>query len=292
MRGCFLLPSKPVDLLHTRCVDPDPIMRRCFSCLPPTLAILLLLVAVARAQQTAPGKVAERGWGDSWTSAVTDEQRKNQEFVSRCQALAKTGNYQSVLETCNSAIQQQPEFFTAYFVRGSAYAKLKKYDLAIADYDRAKDLAARKNRPLVESAVLNLRGETNKRRNDYRAAANDLRAAVNLDQTNSEALNNLAWLLATAPDATFRNGREAVRLAKKALATATNAQSPGVEDTLAAAYAEANEFPRAVETEKHALAQAHQKIKDVARLETLDREANKRLLLYEQRQPFRALESP
>jgi Flp pilus assembly protein TadD len=60
-----------------------------------------------------------------------------------------------------------------------------------------------------------------------------------------EALNNLAWLLATAADPTVRNGAEAVRFAEHACRITGGAQ-PQQLGTVAAAYAEAGRFPEAV----------------------------------------------
>lgn len=68
-------------------------------------------------------------------------------------------------------------------------------------------------------------------------------------------LNDLAWLLATHPDATVRNGSEAVRAAEHACAM-TNHKSPALLNTLAAAYAEAGRFPDAIHTAEEALALA------------------------------------
>lgn len=67
------------------------------------------------------------------------------------------------------------------------------------------------------------------------------RAALRQNPGEFEALNNLAWVLATHPSAQVRNGSEAVELAQRAC-------SPGCPDpvsaldTLAAAYAEAGRF--------------------------------------------------
>ena len=71
------------------------------------------------------------------------------------------------------------------------------------------------------------------------------------------ALNNLAWVLATDPDAKNRNGTEAVRLAERACAL-TDYQIPVLMGTLAAAYAEAGSFKEAIATAQKAreLAQA------------------------------------
>jgi hypothetical protein len=69
------------------------------------------------------------------------------------------------------------------------------------------------------------------------------------------ALNNLAWLLATSPDATVRNGPEAVQCAEKACRL-TRYCVPRLVGTLAAAYAETGRFPEAVATARKACARA------------------------------------
>jgi tetratricopeptide (TPR) repeat protein len=69
------------------------------------------------------------------------------------------------------------------------------------------------------------------------------------------ALNNLAWTLATASEASLRDGNEAVRLAQKACELTQN-QQPPILGTLAAAYAEAGRFSDAVNTAERAIALA------------------------------------
>lgn len=68
-----------------------------------------------------------------------------------------------------------------------------------------------------------------------------------LDPDNPEALNNLAWLLTSAPDAALRDGRRAVTLAQRACEL-TKQQSPLLLGTLAAAYAETGDFAQAIAT--------------------------------------------
>jgi len=77
--------------------------------------------------------------------------------------------------------------------------------------------------------------------------------AVRLSPDWPPALNGLAWLLATCPDATVRNGPEAVRLAEHACAV-TGRENPELLDTLAAAYAEARRFPEAINAAQEAIA--------------------------------------
>jgi tetratricopeptide (TPR) repeat protein len=68
-------------------------------------------------------------------------------------------------------------------------------------------------------------------------------------------LDELAWLLATYPDSNARDGAEAVRLAERACAL-TDRRVPALLATLAAAYAEAGDFSRAVASSEEALSDA------------------------------------
>jgi hypothetical protein len=68
-------------------------------------------------------------------------------------------------------------------------------------------------------------------------------------------LDELAWLLATYPDSNRRDGAEAVRLAERACGI-TERRVPAFLATLAAAYAEAGDFPRSVTTSEEALSKA------------------------------------
>ena len=86
----------------------------------------------------------------------------------------------------------------------------------------------------------------------YADALATWREALRLDTSSIPVLNNLARLLAACPEAGFRNGAEAVKLAEQA-AQLPGGEAPDVLDTLAAAYAEAGRFPEAVATARRAL---------------------------------------
>src|SRR5208283_4638253 len=75
---------------------------------------------------------------------------------------------------------------------------------------------------------------------------------------NALTLNDTAWLLATSRDAALRNGPEAVALAEHAVQV-TRGREPAVMGTLAAAYAEAGEFDKAVFVEHKAAELASQR---------------------------------
>jgi eukaryotic-like serine/threonine-protein kinase len=67
-----------------------------------------------------------------------------------------------------------------------------------------------------------------------------------------EVINQLAWMLATSDSATIRNGTNAVQLAETAVA-ATSRKNWGFLDTLAAAYAETQQFDKALGAEREAI---------------------------------------
>jgi tetratricopeptide (TPR) repeat protein len=71
--------------------------------------------------------------------------------------------------------------------------------------------------------------------------------ALRLKPDLADALNNLAWIRAAHPQAEFRDGAEAVRLAERACEL-TKYEMPLYMGTLAAAYAEAGRFDEAVAT--------------------------------------------
>ena len=72
-------------------------------------------------------------------------------------------------------------------------------------------------------------------------------AALKAKPDYPDACNNLAWLRATSPEASIRNGKEAVVLARRAVRLSAS-QSPNFLATLAAAYAEVGRFCEAVTT--------------------------------------------
>ncbi len=94
-------------------------------------------------------------------------------------------------------------------------------------------------------------------------------------------LYNVAWWLATCPDAKVRNGREAIKVAES-LCQATDWNNAQALDTLGAAYAEAGQFGRATKMASRALALA----KSRAEGAKLAREIDRRLGLYAASKPY------
>jgi spermidine synthase len=112
-------------------------------------------------------------------------------------------------------------------------------------------------------------------------ALGEWRRAVELDPNHAASLNRAALVLAASPDASLRNGAEAVALAERAVAL-SGGRDPAFLDTLAAAYAEAGRFPEAAQTARRALDLANQQ-----RDSQLAQALSGRIALYEARTPFR-----
>ena len=107
------------------------------------------------------------------------------------------------------------------------------------------------------------------------------REGLRLDANYLPLLSQMAWLLATSPQGSVRNGNEAVELARRAVQL-SEGQDPVVLDTLGAAYAEAGRFADALDTARRALDLATQQ-----NIGPLARTLRDRITLYEARIPYR-----
>jgi tetratricopeptide (TPR) repeat protein len=131
--------------------------------------------------------------------------------VNRGIDYSKQGQYDKAISEFNKAIETKPRYTLAYYNRGNAYSNRDQYEKVISDYTKATEINPRYAKPY----------------------------------------NNLAWILATCPDAEYREGAKAVELAQKAVELKPKAFCL---DTLAAAYAEAGRFEDAITVQEKAIA--------------------------------------
>lgn len=131
---------------------------------------------------------------------------------------------------------------------GSAAQIRGDLDEAIRLYTRAIDSGELP--ASVLAGVYKARGSAHEMKGEDGPAITDYGEAIRLKHDHFEANKRMALLLATASDSKYRNGAEAVRLAKKAVSLQ---DSPVTHSILAAAYAEAGRFVDAVREQRKAI---------------------------------------
>jgi Tfp pilus assembly protein PilF len=110
-----------------------------------------------------------------------------------------------------------------------------------------------------------------------------LRTAIAVDLTAYPAYGLLAWIMATCPDATFRNGPQAVEYATYLIRDRQQI-SPQWLDALAAAHAESGSFPQALAVQERAI-----QVWRASGREDAAQQGELRLVMYRRAQPFRDL---
>jgi carboxyl-terminal processing protease len=183
------------------------------------------------------------------------------------------GDPAGALPDYEGAVRLDPDKAAAYSDRGSCELVLLRPVEAMDDYNRTVQLA-----PGFLTARW-LRANLAYKRGYYKLARDDLEEVALHRPDISDALNLLAWILATCPEASLRDGKRAVGLATQAC-SATRWKNPNILDTLAAASAEAGDFDAAARWQAEAVRSPGQSGPEVERKRA-------RLDLYRRRSPYR-----
>ena len=154
--------------------------------------------------------------------------------------LSQSGKPREAIELLNAALDKDPNNLTLLITRADCFLSAGEDRKAVAEYEHLLKLKPSGLRKMV-------------------------------------IFNNLAYLLATSPDDDVRDGKRAVDFAETAKLLSEK-PSPYVIDTLAAAYAEAGQFDKAVEAGHEAIKLAPENQRE---------EFRKYLKLYEARKPRR-----
>lgn len=165
-------------------------------------------------------------------------------------------DYEKARQYYAAAIAQDPTAWGPYINRAVVFIDQQKWNLALQDLNSVIRL-----KPGHLIAAL-LWGDVNQHLGNYSRALDDYDklasiTASQLPLTCAWALNARAWVRATCPDASFRNGKQAVADAKTAC-TSMSWRDSNCVDTLAAAYAETGDFESAIRYEQQAIRQADQ----------------------------------
>jgi len=211
-----------------------------------------------------------------YTEAIRLDPTDARAFYNRGNAWWYKQEYDRAVADYTEAVRLDPTFALAFNHRRVAWCDQKAYDQAVADFTEAIRLD-----PTGAVAYYN-RGVAWEAKREYGKAIADYTEAIRLDPKDPSAFNGRAWLWATCPDGRYRDGKRAVKSARKAWAR-RGWSEPIIFGTLAAAYAEAGQFDKAVKYQTKALESPEY---EKAYGET----ARQRLTLYEQRQPYRDVE--
>jgi tetratricopeptide (TPR) repeat protein len=111
--------------------------------------------------------------------------------------------------------------------------------------------------------------------------AEEWQKVLAVEPDNGNAMSNLAWVFATSPDQSVRNGPKAVQLAEQAVRI-SGGRIPILFRTLAAAYAESGRFSEAIQTAQQGIELANSQGNS-----GLATELQGNIALYQERQPLR-----
>jgi tetratricopeptide (TPR) repeat protein len=190
-------------------------------------------------------------------------------------ALQKAGRLDEALAECREALRLNPDFAEGHYNLGCVLFQKSEVEEALHQFQEALRI-----RPDYGEARYNLNVAFS-HWGQVRNALAEQREALRKRPQDAALLRALAWTLATNPNVSIRNGREAVDLADRSVRLSQGKQ-PEPLDALAAAYAEAGRFADAVETARQALAIAQRE-----KNPTLAKAIEARLRLYKAGAPYR-----
>ena len=140
----------------------------------------------------------------------------------------------------------------------------------VAEYNSALELDPQDAEAMID------RGNLHAMLGSWQLAANDYRQAIRTDKNSARAYQQAAWMMATCPEAKFRNADLAVKAAQRAVALQGDEADHRSYETLAAAMATGGKFDQAVEAQRKAIELAP---------EDQHESLNVRLAGYQQHQP-------
>jgi protein O-mannosyl-transferase len=213
-----------------------------------------------------------------YREALRLDPRLPEAHLNLANLLLQRNDVEAAIAQFQAALKLQPNLAAAHSNLANALFNKGQVDEAIAHFQEALRL-----QPNLAEAHNGLANAL-LRMGRVAEAVTHYQAAVIAVPNHPYLLNNLAWVLATCPDASIREGGRAVQLAQQAVQL-SGGKDPSLLGTLAAAYAETGQFKEAVSTAEHALEFATAQ-KNTPQIETL----RGRLKLYQSGSPFRDTE--
>jgi protein O-mannosyl-transferase len=193
-------------------------------------------------------RIQASSWRNSktlWMHALSCTSDNSLAHCNLGMALFQEQRVDEAIDQYQKALEIHPGYVEARKNLAATLLDQGRLDEAIIQFQKVLEV-----RPRDAVSCYNL-GNAYLRKRQVRRAIELFQRTVALRPTQADALNNLAWLLATAPDAALRNGAQAVDLAERANQL-SRGNDPVILCALAAAYAEVGRFPEAVTTAQRA----------------------------------------
>ncbi|MFT3879907.1 MAG: tetratricopeptide repeat protein [Gemmatales bacterium] len=206
-----------------------------------------------------------------FTEAIRIDPRHVAAHYERGLAWMAKNDRDKAIEDFDVTVRLDPKHAQAFYRRAVAWRGKKDNDKALRDYSEAIRINPRYAYAIQGRALLH------RSMKNYDKAIEDYQTVIQAEPTNAVYLNQYSWLLATCPDAQYRNGTKAVELALKSCELTKKSTSS--MEALAAAYAETGDFAEAVKWQKLAL----DSLLSSPRSTDASRE---RLKLYEENKPY------
>src|SRR5438445_3324604 len=185
------------------------------------------------------------------------------------------GNLDEAISLLQAAVDLRPENSPAHENLAKALLQKGQVTDALVHYRRLLELQP------DNIEVHNIVGTVLIQRGHAREGVEEWQKVLAIQPDNGNAMSNLAWVFATSPDDSLRDGAQAVQLAEQALRI-SGGRIPIIFRTLAAAYAENGRFSEAIQTAQRGIELANsQGNSDLAA------ELQGNIALYEQRRPLR-----
>ena len=219
-------------------------------------------------------------WSDEgiWRDTVAKRPANPRARVSYGVDLYAAGRLQDAERELREAVRLKETSAAAHANLGPVLCALGKCDQGIYHLQRALALD-----PQYTSAHGNL-GEAYAASGNRTLAVEQFSLAVEAAPETPFLLDRLAWLLATSPEESIRNGPRAVALAETAVRVTKRQDALSLE-TLSAAYAEVGRFEDALNVGREALA-----LSERENNESMAADLARRLQLFERREKYRVQE--
>jgi Flp pilus assembly protein TadD len=187
----------------------------------------------------------------------------------------RQGNVDEAISLLQAAVDLRPDNSPAHENLAKALLQKGKVADALTHYRKLLELQP------DNIEVHNIVGTVLTQQGRIREGVEEWQKVLAVQSDNGNAMSNLAWIFATSPDDSLRDGAKAVQLALEALRISGH-RIPIIFRTLAAAYAETGEFSKAIQTAQQGVELANSQGNS-----GLAAELQGNMALYEQRRPLR-----